>query len=708
MKFRKIKLHNYRCFLDGEIKFSEKDGKNINLLIGPNGGGKTELLFSFWWVLYDLNFSNMLGKEGTPYAINSDIYKEIKKSPIGTEKSCSVELEFVFNDKVYVIKKICEYKKNDKKITENEYQELSSYNSINELSLPIRDKDEIDKYLNRMIPKSILYGIIFDGERMQRLASPDESSKNAIKGVISDITNVTLIEHTIINFKRVKTKLNKKLNDYARRTNESDMQYVLDKIKSLENDFETYEETQNNLKQDRESIINRCNEISIILQSNKDVKDLELKRKDERNKLQKLNDDLDNYYKDMNASLVDGYLLISKKLLDDVESIIKHYDVPGELTVGAVRNILKRDNCICGKSFDKDAKETLKQLLEILPPDDINSTLVETIRQTRMHIEIVEKENREKYKRIIKCEEEIVRVKEILSSISTQIKEKNDGQVESSEDNIRKLEEENVEFSKRKTIIEHNLPKIAQSIKETSDSLKILREKRDSRSQEKDESNFINKQILFIEKCLNALDKISEINKKRALKVINQKLIEAYDNLSEDADIGRKIHIIQYDEERMYQILVYLETNFIKLKKEWIDSGIVCECLSNGLTEDEIEEKLIIQCIDSSSTGQSKMNTLSFVKAILDYSNQQKNENEIEIRKEYPLIIDAPFGDIAGKNLEKSSKLLHTFTNQIILMLDEGKYRNIESNLKPYISVIYKFTKANNKNLSVIEKIKEV
>ena len=47
MKFKKIRFENYRCFLDGELEFSEDKEHNINLILGTNGAGKTEVLFAF-------------------------------------------------------------------------------------------------------------------------------------------------------------------------------------------------------------------------------------------------------------------------------------------------------------------------------------------------------------------------------------------------------------------------------------------------------------------------------------------------------------------------------------------------------------------------------------------------------------------------------------------------------------------------------------
>ena len=76
MRFRKIKFYNYRCFLNGELEFVETGDKNINLILGNNGAGKTEVLFAFWWLLYGFNFRQLKNKDATPYALNFSLYKE--------------------------------------------------------------------------------------------------------------------------------------------------------------------------------------------------------------------------------------------------------------------------------------------------------------------------------------------------------------------------------------------------------------------------------------------------------------------------------------------------------------------------------------------------------------------------------------------------------------------------------------------------------
>ena len=102
------------------------------------------------------------------------------------------------------------------------------------------------------------------------------------------------------------------------------------------------------------------------------------------------------------------------------------------------------------------------------------------------------------------------------------------------------------------------------------------------------------------------------------------------------------------------------------------------------------------------------MNTFSFVKAILDYSNSSKSDDVLASVKQYPLLIDAPFSDISGDNLIRSSSSLHTFTQQIILMIDQDKYKILKNYFGGHVSNIYEFIKNENGNTTTIEKIKEV
>lgn len=703
MRFNKISFENYRCFLNGSIDFKKNRDKNMTILIAPNGGGKTETLFAFWWALYDYDFSKLTNKEQTPYALNSGLYRKLEQSKVGASEKCSVTVEFEDDGITYQVKKWCEFRKTEKQVKVEEFREFSNYKENGELSLPQRDPASINKYLSRIIPKNILYGIIFDGERMQKLNTPDESSVNAIRAVINDITNVELLENCAENFMSIRRKLNKDLKQVEGTKGNKSLEDILNdesqKIEELDRLNVTLEENRNEL----EFVENELEKISNLLSKNKEVQDIENDRRTQRDLLANHEKNLDNYYKNFTDTLSDGYLFATEKILNDVEDIIKKYDVPQDLTVPAVKSIMTRSKCICGRNMDEDAIKELQKLISLLPPDNINSTLSEVIRQTRQMIKGLKENAKQTYNLIQNCEAEIKECKSTIASLSARITSIDDSG-ESAKEAI-KLENDNTSYTFRKGVLSQQIPSDEAKIKELNSEIDKLHEQRENYAYGSSKASKINDQITYIDKCKNAVDRIKDINKETALEEININLENSYKLLSEDAERGRKIKIIQHNNDKRYQIAVYMEDEFERLINKWKQDGTYENKISMGLSETEIEENAILNCIDSNSTGQSKINTFAFVKAILDYSNSPKSEGGFEIKKDYPLLIDAPFGDISAGNLSKSSSELHNFANQVILMIDEDKYNSLKDAFEPYTANKYMFEKADGKNYSIIKEV---
>ena len=703
MKFKEISFENYRCFLNGTIKFSTNNNKNMTVLIGPNGSGKTETLFAFWWALYGFDFSTLMNKEQNPYALNADLYRKLQNGQIGDVESCTVTVTFEQDNIDYTVEKRCEYRKTEKIIKKEEYRTFSKTKENGELSLPIRDGELIDKELSRIIPKSILYGIIFDGERMQKLNRADENSVNAIKGVISDITNVELLEKCIQYFSSIKRKYNKELSDHGNKTGNTSLEEIILEIYDLEKQIDKNKQEHQQLLNSKDEIILELSKISDALEANKEVKQFEEKRKKLEVKLNDKEEGLDDLYKKFSDTVCELYLMASNKLLDDVNEIIDNYDVPEGLTVNAVKSILSGSSkkCICGRELDDKSIETLKALIKILPPDNIDSTLKEMIRGIRIRITEVKKTATESMSEIRRYEKEIKQLKDDISLVSTQILSL-DPEKECFQNAID-LEKENLEYTKQKGRVEAKIEIIENDLKENKPKLDKLVKQRDSRTEYDSLEKKYNYKINFTERSIAALNEIREINKENALTDINTKLSKAYSELSEDYDRGREIRIIQYNEGHKYQMAVYMKDNYEAVLNKWKANGIYKKKLDFNLSEEEIKEEAIIECLDSNSTGQSKINAFSFVKAILDYSNTPKKENGIQVQKSYPLLIDAPFGDIASDNLTKSSNQLHSFAEQVILMIDEEKYEQLKSAFEPYISDKYYFEKVDGLNHSNIK-----
>lgn len=694
MRFRKIKFENYRCFLNGELEFTETSNKNINLILGNNGAGKTEVLFAFWWLLYGFNFRQLKNKEATPYALNFSLYKAIQDGDMDNA-SCSVEAEIEDNGIVYIVNRTAKYTKTPTTIAVNETQSVRYYKENYELSLPIRDEAEVNKILTRIIPKPILNGIVFDGERMKQLSSLDDSSVKAIAGVINDITNVELLEQCHLTFEQVQKSISKKARAIAKQKGNVSLNAIISEIDELQAEVNKARSEKQELTERIADLKLQARELSLLLDDIKEARLLEKQRKDSRTELEQEEDRKANAIHSFTTSIADGYLACCEQLFADVEQLLVEYDVPADLTVPAARNILARPKCICGRPWTEEMIEEVKSLIRKLPPDNINSAMGEKVHQLRVASSDKRKAVKNDFDALNSSNEKIKQLKDRIASLSIQITKSGSEAAEEIESRYQRIQDELIRISARVQNIDSKLPAMEKEL-ESKKKLKT------SLSQGEEEAVKIERESAFVEKCLIALEKIKTANRVTALKQINLRLQQAYKMLSDDYDLGRRIYIVQYDQVSMFRLITYFENQYQDTLQNMKKRGITASLKSMGQSDEEIQETAILSCAQPNSTGQSKMNTLAFVKAILDFANEPQSGGIFETTKAYPLLIDAPFGDIFDKNLEKSAQSLHAFTHQIILMLAKDSYRDVEKYVGPYVSTVHVFEKEPNEDHSNI------
>ena len=679
MKFKRIKYENYRCFKDAELVFDTNANKNIALVIAPNGGGKTEMLFSFWWVLYDFNFADLKGKEDTPYSLNSELYRKLEETKQMQRFQCSVELEFEHEGVTYIMKRCEAFISNKNGIDKNQTVELSTINIHGERSLPERDQEIVHRRLTKILPMSILHGILFDGERMKQLSSVDEVSKTAVEGVIKHITNEELFELCSVEFKDLENKVSRELKQLAKKTNNTDLEAIMKKIDDFSSNIEAFEPTLIAKKKRLEVVQNELEFLSRELQKNQLSKKYEEERISNRKKLDEKNKKLDAAIDDFHKNLYEGYLLISNSIFSDVSESIEHKDIPFGLTVEAVKSILARPKCICGHDIGEEEYNTMQVLIDSLPPDNISSTISEMVRQSKMHVDDVKHELNRSFTNIEELKGDIEGIKKEIATLSSLI-------AEGSPEAIKKLEQKNKERIVEESELKHDIEKLENDLDYYRSNIETLKKEKETFKTFDDTLGFQNRKYNFINKCVGAINEIGEYNKKVSLENINSKINDAYSKISEDYARGRRLYIVQFDKANKYRLVNYYTRNFESMKNNMINSGEIRSLEMMNKSDSEINEVIILKVLESSSTGQSKINTLAFAKAILDYSNERRDEDSTEITKDYPFLIDSPFTELTDENLLNSGTRIHGFASQVILMSSADSLAPVKDSIMPFVA----------------------
>lgn len=694
MKINYIRYHNYRCFKDLTIKFDTTSTKNISLVMGVNGSGKTEMLFSFQWVLYGFNFKSMREKEETPYSLNSALYHKLEIDRHANSVECWVELSFTNKGTEYFMKRTETFMRLNDKVSSSVKVELSHTEANGERTIPETNKDIVEELLSRIIPKSILEGITFDGERMKKLNIVGDQSIETIKNVISLVTNEKLFELCLGEIKDVNGDIRREKMRINRQTGNVSAEELEKEIGELEDTIEENNISLHGIGINQEKVTNKLEEISIKLSELKDAEELEQKRKGLEKDLERVKKSFDQNTDIFYKRLSDGYALVTDQLVGDVKQSIENVDIPAGLTVEAVKSILKRPKCICGCEMSADVIKHLTDMISTLPPDNISSTLLYMANQFEGEKKRTAKLLKEAYKAMKDDEDEVASIKAQLAEIAQSL-------VTNVSETIRKLGRERDEQLQLQGRLTQDQERCNREKERAEKRHKDAQAELQAASGNQEQLKALNNQQELLELFKSAIEKISERNRELSLLSINSYLSKAYTLLSEDT--GRRIYLCQHEKKDKYRLVTYVKSKYDTLRTTWTNSGELKTLQDDGLSESEIHEKIVLKVVEGKSTGQSKVNSLAFAKAILDYSNEDRTTDKLKVSHDYPFLIDSPFTELSGKNLENLAQYIHTFANQIILMADDKSYGGVATFVEPEVCSKTKLLKNEKEGITYIK-----
>lgn len=385
MLLKSIKLENFRQFRNESIDFAQgENGKNVTIIIGENGTGKTTFAQAFFWCMYgETGFSdkNMLNKivatEMTP----------------GSEEKVRVTLGLRHGEVDYTL------------IREQVYHKDYSNNIKGDntvFDIAIKDasgntsyvkKSQCEAEVKGILPKELSRYFFFDGERIEKMSKDISTGKKAtdfaeaVKGLLGLNAMISAIGHfnprsslSVIGSyeKSFDSRSNKKIEEYTAQ---------IDKCNTRLSEIDTrFEE----LDAQKAAAENRKSE-----------KIIELKQYSEGEKLQKEKEDLQRKInntirvratvykticKDFNTSMSS---FLSLSLMKRALEVLAKHDFVGKdipfIRDKTIEYLLKQGVCICGTHLDEGSVpyNNLKALLDVIPPKTLSASVADFKKESR-------------------------------------------------------------------------------------------------------------------------------------------------------------------------------------------------------------------------------------------------------------------------------------------------------------------------------------
>ena len=158
MIFRRLTLHNFRQFVGThEIFFASEPDRNVTVIHGDNGSGKTTILNAFTWLFYqetssDFEFPERLGSEAGLAELSPQSTLDVY-----------VDLEFEDSGRVYTIRRTTSATKDLEGKRSDSAQTSLRVSFIDETG-EVQDPGNPQNFIEHLLPKPLYPFFFFNGD----------------------------------------------------------------------------------------------------------------------------------------------------------------------------------------------------------------------------------------------------------------------------------------------------------------------------------------------------------------------------------------------------------------------------------------------------------------------------------------------------------------------------------------------------------------
>jgi len=660
MKIENIKLNNFRIYKGlNEINFNESQNnrKNINLIAGFNGFGKTTFLTSLVWCFYgrlmvhveDKYRDEIRGAGGYNTYLNSLYNKDARKEKTDHILSVEITLNNILIPSIpcetVTIKRSFDFK--------NSKEELSIL--IDGMENELTKSVGYDIFINDFIlPREIAKFFFFDAEKIVSLAEAKTKDElRSLSKAYSEVLGIQKYEDLKSNLESLLVKLNRK---GVTKLQEEELQALLEKETEYEKGIQHNEDKQSDLvkeigfwknKSDKlqEKLIREGNSITL-----EQLKELKTLRDELREESVSIKSELRTHFSIMPLVIAGKHL---KRLKNQML-----------LEKDALKN--KLDEQLLIKELEAISTDLLKGIDSLNLNENIKSDLIKNIDNTLEKRKITKTEHSD-VKILLDLPEEKIRqfialVNNIKTSFLSQL-------------NVIIQNERNNSVALRRVI---NEIKQAEARKDNHLAKQFRKEKIETDFKVEELNN---KKEELIEKLGTLKQKLAshkkvrvEFEKKFHLLETDKKKHKVTKELL--AKVTKLIVRIKEEKKHSLQKSILLGLNQMMHKKDFIND-IRVNIVGDVMDIDLLDKDNNVIDKDSLSNGEKQLYASALLKALVDESGIQ-----------FPVFIDSPLQKF---DKQHSINIINEFypniSDQVVLFpLLEKELTEAEYNmLKPYL-----------------------
>ncbi|KKF99588.1 AAA family ATPase [Methanosarcina mazei] len=630
-----IDLTNFRQYRGTQtINFDIDNSKNVSIILGKNGAGKSNILNALTWCFYGVEVhkdKETSVREGMPI-INTSAVASLDYNQ---STYAEVVVHIITNMGPWTIKRRIEgNKKNDG----NLYLKPSELTVI----YPVGNQDKVETgedtqiLVNNLLPEALKGFFFIDGEQLREFFK--FSTPRKIADAIDKVSQLELLYKSEEHLKLMESTLRKGVKSTT-----PELEKVQREIQDIENWIEQTKKIIEQKEFENDKNNEELIEINSFLKENNipKVSILQEERELIDKDIERLNKQIESREFERNNYLVDiaPFIYLKdeiEKSYKIIENKVEKGELPPQIRETFVHELLERGYCICGNDLNGESRKILEQYITKLALSELSeisivgkTTIIQIYSDIKEFPEKIDKLN----EHINKLNDDLEQKKRRKEQISAEIKD-------SDIDEIRRLEN-------RRNQLERLIGNIEGDIKSLNRDLEIFN------------SKLSNKEELYVK----------EMSKDKKNLILKKKLSLVKNSLKtiEESKLIIKAKIRDQVERNTKNNFLTLIRKKHAFKDIVIDENYIVKVLhSHGYN-----------VINDLSAGEYLILGLSFMSALMTISGFHA-----------PVIIDTPLGKIDDEHRSLITTELPRFLHetQLVLLVTPTEYdHNVKKNLDEFL-----------------------
>ena len=661
MLLQSIKLTNFRQFRDEEIEFaSGAGGKNVTIILGENGTGKTTFAQAFFWCLYgETEFSDKI-------ILNRVVANKLLS---GQSDKVKVELRLQHGENTYILTREQTY-------TKDASGNVKGANTI--FDIMRRDKTGNttmikptlrETEVNSILPKELSRYFFFDGERIERMSKEISTHKKAtdFADAVRSLLGLKGIEKAIQHLNP--SSKSSVIGSYEASYDASSNEQIAKLTKTIEDCNETIARVNSRIEELDQQIE--------LAQTRKAQKIEDLKQYEDGEQLQSQKEDLERKIAAAQKSRSNMVKTICSDFTGNLSSyfsiwmaqkamqLLRDRDFSGKdiphMHGDTIEYLLRQKVCICGTHLTEGSMpyEKVKSLIDFLPPKSLSSNISDFKKAAVRRVGAAQQTDL------------LDQIAEHLAIISTQ------------EDDIINLTEElhAVEEKLNGDDVREKVRSINAEIQQCDKTIRNCNAERDKCISDRGDAQ-------------GRKERADTRRGELALLDENNKKTELYKDYAER--IYREL--VAFYNKSESEVRDKLQSTINEIFKQIYEGGL-------ALTIDEkyhisvyADEAFGDRSVET-STAQSISVIFAFIAGIIKLARENRNatnENEKLLSSEpYPLVMDAPLSAFDKRRIKTICTALPEVAEQVIIFIKDTDGDLAEEHMGDKIGSRHRFDKLN-------------